>query len=123
MKRCIQRGGRRDIFLGVRECQGYVEPCEFGNGDGYYDDSLDLPFGTMVHGIDYPDEVGDGQMKVRLWQPVMKNGVINFIRPEECSIHKSLHEFPVKHFDYNDIQSVDELYSETMGDEDNELDY
>lgn len=123
MKRCIQRGGRRDIFLGVRECQGYVEPCEFGNDDGYYDDSLDLPFGTMVHGIDYPDEAGDDQMKIRLWQPVMKNGVIDFIRPEECPIHKPLHEFPVKHFDHHDIQSVDELYSETMGDEDNELDY
>nr|MCG4642233.1 type I-C CRISPR-associated protein Cas5 [Bifidobacterium bifidum] len=74
-----------------------VEPCEFGNGDGYYDDSLDLLFGMMVYGIDYPDEAGDDQMKIRLWRPVMKNGVIDFIRPEECSIHKSLHEFPVKH--------------------------
>ena len=27
--RMIERGGRRDIFLGTRECQGYVEPCRF----------------------------------------------------------------------------------------------
>ena len=26
-KRMILKGGRRDIFLGTRECQGYVEPC------------------------------------------------------------------------------------------------
>ena len=28
-ERMIERGGRRDIFLGTRECQGYVEPCRF----------------------------------------------------------------------------------------------
>jgi CRISPR-associated protein Cas5d len=30
-KRSLERGGRQDIFLGTRECQGYVEPCEFGS--------------------------------------------------------------------------------------------
>ncbi|MFP3442011.1 type I-C CRISPR-associated protein Cas5c, partial [Pantoea sp. SIMBA_133] len=38
MKRSLKAGGRRDIFLGTRECQGYVEPCEFGSGEGFYDD-------------------------------------------------------------------------------------
>ena len=28
--RMIEKGGRRDVFLGTRECQGYVEPCGFG---------------------------------------------------------------------------------------------
>ena len=36
-KRMIRKGGRRDIFLGTRECQGYVEPCVFGEGEGFYD--------------------------------------------------------------------------------------
>ena len=27
-KRMVERGGRRDIFLGTRECQAYVEPCK-----------------------------------------------------------------------------------------------
>lgn len=31
-KRMIRKGGRRDIFLGTRECQAYVEPCVFGEG-------------------------------------------------------------------------------------------
>ncbi len=28
-KRMLEKGGRRDVFLGTRECQGYVEPVEF----------------------------------------------------------------------------------------------
>ena len=31
-RRMLERGGRQDIFLGTRDCQGYVEPCEFGEG-------------------------------------------------------------------------------------------
>ena len=26
-QRMLERGGRRDIFLGARECQGYIAPC------------------------------------------------------------------------------------------------
>ena len=37
-KKMIRKGGRRDIFLGSRECQGYVEPCVFEEGTGAYDD-------------------------------------------------------------------------------------
>ena len=54
--RMIEKGGRRDIFLGTRECQGYVEPCVFGSGKGAYDNLPDLSFGLMYHGITYPDE-------------------------------------------------------------------
>ena len=28
----------------------------------------------------------------------MKNGVIEFLRPEECPIHKPEHEMPIKEF-------------------------
>ena len=41
-KRMILKGGRRDIFLGTRECQAYVEPCKFGDGAGAYDDVNEL---------------------------------------------------------------------------------
>ena len=34
-KRMIERGGRRDIFLGTRECQGYVSPCYFDGEKGF----------------------------------------------------------------------------------------
>ena len=28
LQRALAAGGRRDIFLGTRECQGYVAPCK-----------------------------------------------------------------------------------------------
>ena len=48
-QRMLDKGGRRDIFLGARECQGYVEPCRFGNNKGYYDDEDELAYGLQFH--------------------------------------------------------------------------
>jgi CRISPR-associated protein Cas5d len=87
-KRMIDRGGRRDIFLGARECQGYVEPCKFGEGKGHYDEIPELAFGLMFHGFDYPDEGEDGKLVARFWWSQMKKGVIEFPQPEECTIKK-----------------------------------
>ena len=56
-ERMVKSGGRRDIFLGTRECQAFVEPCEFGSGAGYYDDmEKDIDFGFSYHGITYAEE-------------------------------------------------------------------
>lgn len=87
-KRMVERGGRRDIFLGSRECQGYVEPCRFDEGQGFYDKYGELSFDLMLHGFDYPDEVGNGELHSRFWRPKMLNGKIEFIRPEQCTIRK-----------------------------------
>ena len=87
-KRMVERGGRRDIFLGTRECQGYIEPCTFGEGNSYYDHYGELAFDLMFHGFDYPDEIGKEEFCARLWRPKMVNGVISFLRPEECGIRK-----------------------------------
>lgn len=103
-QRMIEKGGRRDIFLGTRECQGYVEPCEFGSGTGAYDSLPELSFGLMYHGITYPDEAysaeTQGQMTARFWKPVMKNGVIHFLRPEECPYQKPLRSMGMKPFSF-----------------------
>lgn len=100
--RMIQKGGRRDVFLGARECQGYVEPCVFGEGKGAYDDLDELSFGLMYHGITYADEAYSPEtrqkMTARFWNPVMKHGVIHFLRPEECPYHKTLRDMEVKPF-------------------------
>jgi len=87
-KRMIDRGGRRDIFLGARECQAYVEPCKFGEGSSSYDDIPELAFGLMFHGFDYPDEGEDGKLISRFWRAKMENSVIKFPQPEECDIRK-----------------------------------
>ena len=87
-KRMIERGGRRDIFLGTRECQGYVEPCKFGSGLGFYDNCRELSFDFMFHGFDYPDEIGSDKLFARFWRPKMINGFVHFIRPSECTFTK-----------------------------------
>ncbi|TFZ15015.1 type I-C CRISPR-associated protein Cas5 [Limosilactobacillus fermentum] len=119
MKRSIARGGRRDIFLGTRECQGFVEECRFGQGSGYYDDSDDRLFGTMLHGFDYPDETGEDYLGLRLWNVVMKKGIIEFPPPTDPQLHRrKLHELEAKKFTLDDIQSVDDTYEELLGGED-----
>jgi CRISPR-associated protein Cas5d len=81
-QRMLKKGGRRDIFLGTRECQGYVEPENFGTNEGHYDKQGELAFGLMFHGFDYPDATGKHELHARFWRPVMKDGVIHFIRPD-----------------------------------------
>lgn len=101
-KRMIERGGRRDIFLGARECQAYVEPCVFGEGKGDYDDISSIAFGTMYHGITYADEAYSeetkNKMTLNFWHPEMKNGIITFPKPCECTLTKPLHEMKIKQF-------------------------
>ena len=97
-RRMIERGGKKDIFLGTRECQGYVEACEYGEGAGAYDEIQELAFGLMVHGFDYPDETGRDFLTLRLWQPVMRNGEIEFIRPEDCDIKRDIRQMTAKSF-------------------------
>ncbi|WP_151697675.1 type I-C CRISPR-associated protein Cas5c [Weizmannia acidilactici] len=109
LKRSLKAGGRRDIFLGARECQAYVEPCVFGEGGGYYDHVDEVYLGTMVHGINYPDETGSKEMEVRLWNPVMKNGVIHFIRPDECKLVRKISEMDMKIFNENNVEPADKL--------------
>lgn len=81
--RSLKVGGRRDIFLGTRECQAYVEPVEFGNGSGAYDET-DMDFGLQYHSIGYPDETGEDGMVVRFWYPQMRKGRIKCLGPDEC---------------------------------------
>ena len=101
-KRMIEKGGRRDIFLGTRECQGYVEPCVFGEGEGAYDNIDLISFGHMFHSITYADEAYSEETKNRLtlnfWYPKMKNGIIKFLRPQDCPNHKYIHEMKMKKF-------------------------
>ena len=97
-KRMLERGGRQDVFLGTRDCQGYVEPCEFGSGDGHYDSTPELGFGLMFHGFDYPDETGTDELRKRMTRPTMRNGVIEFERPDECEVFERVREMTVKNF-------------------------
>ncbi len=95
-KRMVEKGGRQDIFLGTRECQGYVEPCTFGEGTGEYDKCGELAYGLMFHGFDYPDETGVEKLYSRFWRPVLVDGVVTFPKSEECSVRKFVREMKPK---------------------------
>lgn len=86
-KRMIQKGGRRDIFLGTRECQGYIEPCDYEKEKqrSFYSGRDEIDLGVMFHGFNYPDETGRDMLGVRFWHPKMVHGIIHFCKPEECA--------------------------------------
>jgi len=98
-KRAVRKGGRRDIFLGTRECQGYVEDAAFGSGDGYYDGYGEIAFGPMYHGINYPDETGASTLETRLWPARMVDGVIQFPDPTQCEWVRQVKAMKTKSFE------------------------
>ncbi len=120
-QRSIEKGGRQDIFLGVRDCQAYVERCEFGESKGAYDDIDELGFGLMFHGFDYPDEIGKtdelgnqneaGKFRLhsRFWHATMKGGVLDFPQPDQCTIRKLVRTMQPKDFSQGEnLRSVEE---------------
>ncbi len=102
VSRAIESGGRRDIFLGTRECQAYAEPCRFGEGLGHYDEHDELSFGIQFHSFIYPDEAFDNatynHLTAAFWKPVMKNGIIEFVPPLEAEFRRTLYPMDKKSF-------------------------
>ncbi len=96
--RVLEKGGRQDIFLGTRDCQGYVEPCVFGSEKSVYDNIDELSFGLMFHGFDYPDETGVNELHGNFWHAVMRKGILEFPRPENCKVRKFIRNMTSKNF-------------------------
>ncbi len=108
-KRMLDKGGRQDIFLGTRDCQGYVEPCKFGEGEGAYRDVAELGLGLMFHGFDYPDETGKDEFGSRFWHATMHHGVLEFPRPDECEVRRFIRRMTAKKFGLGrNVFSVDQ---------------
>jgi len=105
-KRMLERGGRQDIFLGTRDCQGYVGPCAFGEGKGAYDNDEEIAYGLIFHGFDYPDEIGGSDLYARFWYPVLRKGFLNFERPEDCKYKKLVRPMKAKSFGTENVKSV-----------------
>ncbi|ABD71601.1 CRISPR-associated protein, Csd5d family [Rhodoferax ferrireducens T118] len=106
-QRMVERGGRQDVFLGTRDCQGYVESCVFGEGDSPYDVEGELAFGLVFHGFDYPDETGESKLHARFWQPTMFNGRVTFKRPEDCTVRKYVRDMGIKKFGDQNLRGVE----------------
>ncbi|MCF7521447.1 type I-C CRISPR-associated protein Cas5c [Neisseria sp. ZJ106] len=109
-KRMIERGGRQDIFLGTRDCQGYVEPCVFGEGKGAYDDVDVLAFGLMFHSFGYPEETGKNELISRFWAAKMEKGIIELpqIHQHDKLETRFIREMPSeKPFNRNNVKNVE----------------
>lgn len=93
----IEHGGRRDVYLGTRDCQATIIPCVFGDGNGYYDNIDTFPLDIMYHSITYPDhaynEKTQNRITVNFDNIEMKNGIIEFNKPQDTEFqiyHKEL---------------------------------
>lgn len=106
-RRMLELGGRQDVFLGTRDCHGYVEPCEFGSGAGHYDSLDRMDYGLTFHGFDYPDETGEAVLTARFWRPVMEFGHVRFPRPEACDIRRTIRSMTAKRFGKDKLRSVE----------------
>ncbi len=114
-KRMLEKGGRQDIFLGTRDCQGYIEPCEFGDGTGAYDAIDELAFGLMFHSFAYPDETGSDHLETLFWQATLKQGILQFPRPEHCSVRRVVRPMSIKPFGIDDnLQVVEQTEREWL---------
>lgn len=105
--RSLSRGGRHDIFLGTRECVGEIYKIteeEYIKLNSPY--SGNISFGIMFNSFTYGEL--DGKLYSNFAPVIMKNGVVNFLRPEECTIRHELHNYKIKEFKNYTYRNIDE---------------
>ncbi|MFP3089955.1 type I-C CRISPR-associated protein Cas5c [Treponema sp. TIM-1] len=105
--RMIEKGGRRDIFLGSRECQGYVGPCRFSSETGFYDGEAELSYGLMFHSFEYPSESGVEKLYARFWQAKITGGILSFPRPEACPHKREIRPMSMETVAVNTEEEID----------------
>ncbi|WP_155286299.1 type I-C CRISPR-associated protein Cas5c [Lacticaseibacillus zhaodongensis] len=117
-QRSLKVGGRRDIFLGTRECQAYVRPAGFGEGTSVFDNTGTIDLGQMFLAYHYPDEHADNKLSAKFWDAKMTDGIISFPDPDDCQTEQKIRDVALQPYDKPKLtQPVDQLYSETDGDE------
>ncbi len=115
MKRALKKGGRKDIFLGTRECVGFIEninESKYNTLEGYYKDQS-ISFGLMFHSFNYPTEVNTNNynlLQSNFSEIKMENSIIKFIRPNECKITINLNNSEYKQI--KKFKNVDDEYKE-----------
>ena len=111
MERSLKKGGRRDVFIGTRECVGYIDHIdkeEYENAKSFYD-GQSLSFGIMFSEFIYPTNPG-GELVSCFTETRMENGVITFKDSKDCEIKNTLDNYSFKY--PNEIKSVDKEYEE-----------
>lgn len=94
VKRSLEKGGRRDIFLGRRECRGDVEGIskkEYEEKPSFYKNS-NLSLGIMFNSFIYPEKSGDPLVSA-FSEVEMRAGVIEFLEAKDCAIKNILSNY------------------------------
>ena len=117
MERSIKRGGRRDIFLGTRECVGYLDWIseeEFLTSPSYYQDQK-ISLGIMFNQFRYPTQENE-KLRAYYSEVIMDQGLVTFKNLEDCTIYNEVQDYTFK--TAKEIKSVDQEYREYMSWED-----
>lgn len=116
--RSMKKGGRRDIFLGTRECVGYIDYLDSKQYEAVKTafDNERRSFGIQFHSFLYPGENEniegeEGPLVSCFTTVLMENGCIEFCRPEECQHRHELSTYQIKAFPKNSFLSVDEEFA------------
>lgn len=84
-----------------------------------YQQRLRSLYGQFVYRLDADEAVLEedkGKMTVRFWKPVMKKGgIVEFIRPEECTQKRHIREMERKIFGKDNFTGLKEFTSEEVG--------
>lgn len=97
MERSIKKGGRRDIFLGTRECTAvadYLTRKEYEQAESCYQGQV-FSLGIMFQEFEYPIEENK-PLKSYFADTIMKNGIIKFKNREDCEIVNTLSTYNFK---------------------------
>lgn len=97
MERSIRRGGRRDVFLGTRECTAtaeYLTKEEYEAAESKYKDQI-LTMGIMFQEFGYPTDASE-PLKSYFTQTVLKHGVLTYTSKESCDIVNELSSYGFK---------------------------
>ena len=100
--RAVIAEGRFTPFLGKSECvPTYIRLCEFGEGEGYFDNKGTHDFGFLYHGLTYPDEAYDaateGHITYNMFHAVMENGIVEYPHASHC-LHRTMRKAQIKRF-------------------------
>lgn len=115
--RSIAKGGRRDIFLGTRECIGYIRKITKEEYENSFNENINFNLGIMFHSFKYPEKKGEPLYSFYT-NTNIKNGKIVFKEQEECEIKNKLTSYKFKTFE--NYKSVDQEYEEYLGFEEGE---
>lgn len=110
MERSLELGGRRDSFLGTRECVGYIEAItedEYENAQTYFDNET-IDFGIIFHSYSYPKNK-NMPLVAHYTNTIMKNGIVTFKSKNDCEISNKIDGFRYKEPNLK-IKPVDQEY-------------